>query len=68
MSRGLGDVYKRQLKKSPSPGSTPSVQCRFAKFTTFDGLYHDAVYAVAIDGTGAKWFGTYGGVSRYTGP
>jgi ligand-binding sensor domain-containing protein len=45
-----------------------SATCRFTKFTTVDGLYHDAVYAVAVDGTGAKWFGTYGGVSRYTGP
>jgi ligand-binding sensor domain-containing protein len=47
--------------------SSPTVQCRFTTFTTADGLYHDAVYAVAIDGTGAKWFGTYGGVSRYAG-
>jgi ligand-binding sensor domain-containing protein len=48
-----------------APGRKPA--CKFTKFTTFDGLYHDAVYSVAIDVTGAKWFGTYGGVSRYTG-
>lgn len=42
--------------------------CRFTTLTTVDGLYHDAVYAVAVDASGAKWFGTYGGVSRYTGP
>jgi ligand-binding sensor domain-containing protein len=50
---------------SPAPGRKPS--CKFTKFSTFDGLFHDAVYAIAIDATGAKWFGTYGGVSRYTG-
>ncbi|MFZ5862461.1 MAG: ligand-binding sensor domain-containing protein [Nitrospirota bacterium] len=48
-------------------GSGRKPVCRFTKFTTFDGLFHDAVYAVAIDAAGAKWFGTYGGVSRYTG-
>jgi ligand-binding sensor domain-containing protein len=48
-----------------APGRKAS--CTFTKFTTFDGLFHDAVYAVAIDSTGAKWFGTYGGVSRYKG-
>lgn len=49
-------------------GSAPPVQCRFTTFRTFDGLYHDAVYSIAIDAAGAKWFGTYGGVSRYAGP
>jgi ligand-binding sensor domain-containing protein len=32
-------------------------------FTTSDGLAYDDVSAVAFDGSGNVWFGTYGGVS-----
>jgi ligand-binding sensor domain-containing protein len=42
----------------------------FRTFTNFrkdDGLFESAVYAVAVDPAGAKWFGSYGRVSRYEG-
>ena len=37
----------------------------YVKYTTADGLAHDGVRAIAIDGAGRKWFGTHGGVSVY---
>jgi ligand-binding sensor domain-containing protein len=39
----------------------------YVKYTTADGLADNCVYAIAIDGAGHKWFGTYSGVSEYDG-
>ena len=39
----------------------------YVKYTTIDGLADNRVYAIAIDGAGHKWFGTYGGVSEFDG-
>jgi len=37
----------------------------YAKYTTADGLADNWVNAIAIDGAGHKWFGTYSGVSEF---
>ena len=40
----------------------------YAKYTTADGLASNRVEALAIDGAGHKWFGTFGGgVSEFDG-
>ncbi|MDC4203360.1 MAG: hypothetical protein MPW14_03895 [Candidatus Manganitrophus sp.] len=39
----------------------------FKNFNTMSGLLGDYVYSIAIDPDGNKWFGTFGGVSRYSG-
>ena len=40
----------------------------YVKYTTVDGLADNDVEAIAIDGAGHKWFGTYdGGVSEFDG-
>jgi ligand-binding sensor domain-containing protein len=36
-------------------------------YTTADGLADNNVQAIAVDGAGHKWFGTYGGASEYDG-
>ncbi|MBN1811745.1 MAG: hypothetical protein JXA14_07910 [Anaerolineae bacterium] len=36
-------------------------------YTTFEGLVHDTVRVIAVDGDGHKWFGTEGGVSAFDG-
>ncbi|MFC1537410.1 two-component regulator propeller domain-containing protein, partial [Gemmatimonadota bacterium] len=39
----------------------------YTKFNSSDGLVNNHVYSIAIDSQGNKWFGTYGGVSRFDG-
>ena len=39
----------------------------YKKYTKQDGLADNYVYAIAIDATGNKWFGTSGGVSKFDG-
>ena len=39
----------------------------FTTFTTQDGLVHNHILAIHQDESGALWFGTAGGVSRYDG-
>jgi hypothetical protein len=39
----------------------------WATFTTADGLAHNWINAIAMDGGGRLWFGTYGGVSVLDG-
>ena len=40
---------------------------RFTTFTTADGLPHDQVTSVVVDGGGNIWCGTAGGAARYDG-
>ncbi len=40
----------------------------YVKYTTDDGLVSNAVHAIAVDGAGHKWFGTWNsGVSEFDG-
>jgi ligand-binding sensor domain-containing protein len=46
-------------------GGTPfdKTDDTWVTFTTADGLAHNYIWAIAVDGGGRLWFGTYGGVS-----
>jgi ligand-binding sensor domain-containing protein len=39
----------------------------YVKYITADGLADNDAHAIAIDGTGHKWFGTWGGLSEFDG-
>jgi ligand-binding sensor domain-containing protein len=53
-------------KKNPTQ-SNPSQSNWTTYNTSNSGLASNEVFAVAIDSSGNKWFGTGGGVSRFDG-
>ena len=40
---------------------------RWTTYTSKDGIIDYPVYSIAVDKQGKVWFGTYGGVSLFTG-
>jgi hypothetical protein len=47
--------------------NTNVVVVAWLTYTTASGLANNSVYSIAIDGSGNKWFGTWGGVSKFDG-
>jgi ligand-binding sensor domain-containing protein len=49
-------------------GASRYDQNQFVNYNKAAGLFSDTVYSIVIDEENHKWFGTYGGVTLYTGP
>ncbi|MEW6682762.1 MAG: two-component regulator propeller domain-containing protein [Nitrospirota bacterium] len=69
--KGLSRIVGRDcFPLSPGRGdhTSPGVRpCEFETYTVEDGLVDKWVYAIAVDGDGALWLGTEGGVNRFDG-
>src|SRR5438477_5634607 len=62
-------AHTLQTNSERSPSEPPSpAKLRFAHLSVADGLSHPDVRAIAQDGQGFMWFGTWlGGLNRYDG-
>ncbi len=65
---GLGEKFPGpDSEDAPQPGAFVFSNGTFENWNTEDGLLHGRVYSFAEDDSGALWFGTFGGLSRWDG-